>query len=126
MLRCAPMLFSILLSILFYKVVTGVGGTVCVDFNKNLRRRENENKFSAAPSRSACDPEKYSSSSPDKSSSSLDVSTTFCCRTYLRLFWILISCSSENELQILQELSFLCNTMVVTLASFSARWTVIM
>ena len=50
-----------------------------MDFKANVSKRKgwgrgrDENKFSAAPSRSACEPENTSmSSSPNKSSSSLD------------------------------------------------------
>ena len=84
-----------------------------------------ENKFYAAPSTSACDPENASMSSPNKSrSSSLDVlqvSDTFCFPTYLRLCFILISCSSVKAEQILHGFS-----LVTPFTSFSASWTVAM
>ena len=112
MLRCVPRLFTSLDSILFCKAMPGVGGTVCGVFNDNVSKHKgwghgDENKFSAAPLRSACEPENASmSSSPKKSSSSLDVSVTFCFLTYLRLFLILRRCSSV--LQILR--GFACVT----------------
>ena len=103
------MLVSSLNTILFCKAV---GGTVCGVFNDNVSKRKgwgsggDKNKFSAAPSRSACEPENASmSSSPNKSSSSLDVSVTFCFLTYLHLFLILRSCSPVNVLQILHGFS---------------------
>ena len=77
MLNWVPMDFSSLLSILCYKAVLGVGGTVCgVPKEKDSKHKgwghgEDENK-----------PEKASTSStPNKSNSSLEVlqvSATFC------------------------------------------------
>ena len=59
MLNVLPRDFSSLLSILFCTAVPGVGGTACGVFNdKDLKRKGwgcggEENKLSAAPSRSA-------------------------------------------------------------------------
>ena len=77
MLKVDPRDFCKLFSILFCKAVPGVGGTVCGvlrDQDSNLRgcgRGGDENKVSAAPSKSACVPEKDSSPSPKRSRSSL-------------------------------------------------------
>ena len=76
MLNCVPRDFSSLLSTV--KAVPGVGGTVCGVFADNISKRKDwdhggdANKFSAAPSRSACDPENASMSSSPNKSSSLD------------------------------------------------------
>ena len=73
MLRVDPRDFCKLFSILFCKAVPGEGGTFCgvfKDKDSNLRgwgRGGDENKVSAAPSRSACEPAKDSSSSPMRS-----------------------------------------------------------
>ena len=64
-----------------------------------------EIKFSATPSRSACEPENASTLSSPNKSSTLDVSVTFCFLTYLHLFLILRSCSSAKVLQILHGFS---------------------
>ena len=90
--------------------------------------RGDENKFSAAPSRSACDPVKAStSSSPNKSSSSLDVlqvSATFC------FPYISISVFNLNELifsksRVNIAWLFIGYTRVIPCTSFSARWTIV-
>ena len=103
MLNWLPRDFSSLLSILCCKAVPGVGGTVSIVLKDKDSKRKgwgcggDENTFSAAPSRS-----------PNKSSSSLDVLQvldTFCFLTYLRLCFILISCSSVKAEQILHGFS---------------------
>ena len=134
MLNWLPRDFSSLLSILFCKAVPGVGGTVWgVLKDKDSKRKGSghggdENKVSAAPSRSAWDPEKASTSSHKKSISlSLDVlqvSDTFCFLTYLLLCFILRSCSSEKAENIAR--FFVDYTRVIPFASFSASWAVVM
>ena len=89
----------------------GVGGTFSGVLKDSKRKGwgcgGDENKFYAAPSTSACDPENASMSSPNKSrSSSLDVlqvSDTFCFPIYL--CFILISCSSVKAEQMLHGFS---------------------
>ena len=90
---------------------TWSGWEVCGVFNDKDSKRKGwgrggeENKLSAAPSRSASEPEKASPSSHNRSRSSLLVfkSDAFCFLIYRCLCLIFICCSSVKLEQILQE-----------------------
>ena len=74
MLKVLPRDFSSLFSILFCNAVPRVGGTLRGVLIDNASKRKGwgrggeENKLSAAPSKSACEPVKDFSSSPNRSS----------------------------------------------------------
>ena len=114
MLNCVTTDFSSLLSILRCKAVPGVGQFVESLKIKiqNIRVGGVEKKINFLQHPQALlviqkKPPRHHPP-PNKSSASLDVldvSATFCFRTYLRLCFILISCSSVNTEQILHSFS---------------------
>ena len=130
MFRCVPRLFASLLPILFCKAVTGVGRTFCGVFNDNVSKHKgwghggDENKFSAALSRSACDPEKSSTSPEQVQVIFIGISHFLLLNISTPIFDFLKLFFRERTANIAG--LFMRDTGVISLARFSAGWTVVM